>query len=364
MSFNRELLDHLHWYANRMGVQLLAVSPEPRYGFRKILVNDKRDFYGVVPRPRFDFNDLSITVSQKEAIEQGLLIGDQFVDNFWYRMISIGRDKLARTRDLNNVRGFGSEFYNGELARFLGLKILPGNSDFDPILSIDIGRTSHFTSVATTQTVNGYTYEYSSDLPSEPPLSVEEKWVGENWEDKIRNSRLANTLSVQLMLYNDFEIMYVRRGKVGIWDGVLNSTVNGVVEAPQDNRERGAFEKDPIGYCVKKETHNELYLDIDPKAVRWLACAATLGESRVSILGMIRVEKRAKEIFGMKEGAVEGREVEEIKYIPRKYASGDITIQPIPWFGINLPGVSLRRKIGSTTLMKLMNTTRNEIFGI
>lgn len=179
-----------------MGVHLLAICPEPRYGLRKVRVNDTRQFYGVVARPRFDSKDLSMEISQKEAIELGLLVGDQFVDDFWRRMVSIARDKLARTRDPNNVRGFGSEFYNGELARFRGLKILPGNSDLDPILELEIGRTSHFTSVATTQTLNGYTYDYSSKASSEPPLNPQERWSGKNWQDKIQHSRLANTLSI------------------------------------------------------------------------------------------------------------------------------------------------------------------------
>ena len=360
MSYNQELLDHLHWYTNRMGVQLLALSPEPKYGFRKVLVNDTHEFYGVAPRPQFDFKDLSTTISQQEAIEQGLLVGNHFIDDFWYRMVSISRDKLARTRDPNNIRGFGSEFYNGELARFQGLSILPGNSDLDPILAIEIGRTSHFTSVATTQTIGGYSYEYSSDLLTEPPLRTEENWVGEKWDEEIKSSRLANTLSIQLMLYNDFEIIYVRRGKVGIWDGVLNSTVNGVVEVPQNAHEKDAFEKDPIGYCARRETLDELYLDIDSNKIKWLACAATLDESRVSLLGMIRIEKRAKEILNMIEGAREGREVEEIKFIPRKYSLSEIPIsfQPIPWVGFNLPNVAWKKKIGPATLKKILNTTR------
>jgi hypothetical protein len=363
MSYNQELLDHLHWYTNRMGVHLLAVAPEPRYGFLEVKINNTGQFYGVVPRPRFDSKDLAKEISEKEALEQGLLIGNQFIDDFWRRMVSIARDKLARTRDPTNVRGSGSEFYNGELARFRGLKILPGNSDLDPIVELEIGGTSHFTSVATTQTLNGYTYEYSSVESHEPPLDPQERWAGKNWQHKIQHSRLANTLSIQLILYNDFEIIYVRRGKVGIAEGLLNSTVNGVVEFPLADyaHEREMFLRDPIGYTAHLETLYELHLDIDPRKIRWLACAATLDESRVSLLGMSRIETRAKELFvRAKEAAREGREVEEIMWIPRKYSLGWLSSFSISalFLSWDLPEIVLKRSISPATVKKLLNTTR------
>lgn len=361
MSQHQELLDHLHWYTNKIGVYLLAVCPEPRYGFREVRVNDTHQFYGVVPRPRFGVKDLATEISQREAIEQGLLIGDQFVDDFWRRMVSIARDKYARTQDPNNVRGFGSEFYNGELVRFTGLKILPGTSDLDPDLELEVGRTSHFTSVATTQTLHGYAYEYSSEKTYEPPLDPQERWAGKNWQEKVQYSLLANTLSIQLMLYNDFEIIFVRRGKVGIAEGVFNSTVNGVVEFPTNAHERDIFQRDPIGYTAHLETLYELYLDIDPRKIRWLACAATLDESRVSLLGMCKIEKRVKELLEMREAAREGREVEEIRSIPRKYDLSwlsYVTLNIVPFLELQFPDIAFKRSIKPWTVKKLLSTTR------
>lgn len=163
------------------------------------------------------------------------------------------------------------------------------------------------------------------------------------------------------MLYNDFEIIYVRRGKVGIAEGVFNSTVNGVVEFPPNDHEREIFRRDPIGYSAYKEALNELYLDIDPTKIRWLACAATLDESRVSLLGMSIIEKRAREILEMKEAAREGREVEEIKWIPPKYSLSwlsNISLQPLPWIAMNAPDVAWKKSISLATVKKLLNTTR------
>ena len=124
------------------------------------------------------------------------------------------------------------------------------------------------------------------------------------------------------MLYNDFEIIYVRRGKVGIYEGVLNSTVNGVVEVPISKSTLELFQIDPIGYTAKMETFEELHLEIDPKKIRWLACAATLDENRVSLLGMAKTEKRTKEIMSLNEAAREGREVEEFKGLIERSPEG------------------------------------------
>ena len=346
----------IQWYAEKIGVQILAACVQPG-GFDEVFLDDTGIFYGVLPKPDFDASDLSTEISQQEAINRGLLIGERFVDNFWHRMITISKDKLSRSQDPNQTRAFKSEFYNGHLIRFMGLKTALGANSPTPFLNIQTGRTSHFTSVATTQTLNGYSYLFPVDSSSTAlPLPNYERWVGKDWKTKIKHSCLANTLSIQLMLYNDKEIMYVKRGKVGINAGVLSATISGVLEIPNEEEQQELFWLDPIGYTARKECFEELNLEIDANKIEWLACAVTLAECRVSLLGIYKTEYDLDSLKLKIPEAISGYEVEKIHSLPIKYQLKNVK-KPSPSDPI-LHDITELDSIGDATILNILYSTK------
>lgn len=293
-----ELENHIRWAARRAGVYLLALCRDSHEGFQELECEIADTFYGIQPEPAFNNRMLHELPSYADAIPRGIVSSD-FPEPLWNRALSIAADMKARSKD----EGF--EFYNGHLARFSDAFITEGKSPLNQVLHLRLAHTSHFTSIGTNQHFTGYKYQKTAK-PHESPLSSTLNWAHERWQQALRHSPLANTLAIHLMLYNDYEILYVCRGKVGTSSGFYNSTVNGVVEFTTDKPR-----SDILSFTAANETAREIGLTIEPSNIRWLACGVTTDKCQPFLSGACRVKERIADILPSMLLAPEQREIRE-----------------------------------------------------
>jgi len=147
------------------------------------------------------------------------------------------------------------------------------------------------------------------NVSSEPPLPEELKWpLCSNWHAALAQSPLANHIAVHLFLYNDWEIVYIRRGQVDQVPSLWNSTVNGVMEFKEDNPDLIDGKPD-IGTTAKRESLYELNVEINPKEIRWMGIGATLDRCEPFVVGVCRIPDRLEQLA---KNALLGREQREI----------------------------------------------------
>lgn len=256
-----------------------------------------KGFWGIRPAPVFANDMLDAPPSYKQAKSKNL-ISSEFPELLWERSMRICQDLKKRSVE----EGF--EFYNGDLARLLDVIVTEGQSPIDQVLKVELGHTSHFTSVGTNQNLSGYQYKHFERSP-ENPLPVGFNWANDNWKSMLADSLLANTLAIHLILYNDEEILYVRRGKVGTYADTYNSTVNGVVEFSDHGGDS------PLETTARNETQRELGIAVDPTSIKWIACGTTFERCQTFLSGVCRIKERRQEILQQAVHAPEGREIAE-----------------------------------------------------
>jgi hypothetical protein len=283
----------LKWCAQEAGVQLLEVPRSLETGFSEVEVETDGSFFGI--EPDYDWKDLE-DLSSAAAVRASALLSEDFQDVYFERARRIALDIRARSATT------GSLFYNGKLARLKAGGVDAGRSPGDEVLTLQVGHTSYFTGLGTNSYFRGYQYRHT-DLPDEPPLPEGLVWPasplatsGAGWPAVLSESPLANPLAVHLFLYNDWEILYVRRGiRVGQQPGMWNSPINGVMEF-SDQACDLVDGRPSIHLTASREAKEELGLTLDTSRIRWLGLAATLDRCQPFVIGVTRISERREEV--------------------------------------------------------------------
>lgn len=294
-----EYIKLLKWCAQKAGVRFLEISRWPEEGFQEVRVHSEDTFYGI--NTSLNWHNLNSLNSVIEARNQGY-ISNEFPNIFFDRALRISKDMLIRSKQ----EGF--EFYNGKLARLKKVDIKSGNSPSDEVLEIYIDYTSYFSHIGTNMHFQGYHYRHQA-FNDELPLLAELKWpVSSNWKDSLAKSPLANIFAINLFLYNEYEILYVHRSKVGQESGKWNSTVNGIMEFSENNPDY--IQNIPnAGSTAYRETFNELNIRIDQSKIRWIGLGATLKRCEPFLVGVCKIVERKDDVA---KKAVEGKEQREL----------------------------------------------------
>ena len=314
-----ELANLLIWAARRAGVSLLEICPYPDDGFEDVRIVRDDSFYGI--NPAFTAGHLDLMTTFDQALDNQLLSSD-FSETYFNRFRRIAIDMRQRSTS----EGF--EFYNGLLARLKKVTVEQGHSPHQPVLSVTIGGTSYFTAIGTNIHFGGYDYHLTHS--QESPLPQRLHWPStSDWGKALEISSLANALAIHLFLYNEREIIYVRRGKVGQSTGLWNSTVNGVMEFSHDHPDMIAGKPD-VRATAQRETSYELDIDIDHRNIKWLGMGATLSKCEPFIIGVCKTPQSKSDIALAALESSEQREIDdkakrtsrekEIRAIHRKFA--------------------------------------------
>lgn len=294
-----DLNNLLKWYADQAGMRLLEICQNPQEGFEDVVITVDKSFYGIHSSLTPDHIE---TINHENSENFDNLFTEDFPREFIPRFFRIATDIFHRSK----IEGF--EFYNGTLARFIDASVKIGRSPHQPILNLKVGGTSYFTAVATNIHIRGYEFRYLQK-PNEPCLPKEADWVSAlNWRESIKTSSLANALAIHLFLYNDQEIIYVRRGKVGQSSGLWNSTVNGVMEFASDNPDIVSGKPD-IRATAVRETLYELNMEIKPQNIKWIGLVASKDRCEAGLIGVCKTHLSKSQIAKV---ALEGREQREI----------------------------------------------------
>lgn len=288
------LKDLLNWSSQSAGVRLLELPRSLEIGFSEVRVEMDGSLYGI--DPDYTWEDLKRLPSAAEARNSGLLSED-FQDTYFERSRRIALDRTAHSAKT------GTPFYNGKLARLRGVSIRTGRSPGDEVLALQVGYTSYFTGLGTNSHFQGYRYRYETDLPDEPGLPDELVWPAlvpasgrPDWRAALSESPLANPLAVHLFLYNDWEILYVRRGmRVGQQPAMWNSPVNGVMEFSDVACDLVDGEPS-IHLTASREAKEELGLVLDSSTIRWIGLATNLYRCQPFVIGVARIPQRKKEV--------------------------------------------------------------------
>jgi len=317
-----DLADYLIWAALQAGVKLIHVSSNIQAGYEDVKIIDDESFYGIKPEPYFTNNDIDKISSFSQASQTQKLSQD-FSEKYFDRFRNIALDMYEERRDNKDV-----PFYNGSLARLKDAYVEQGHSPSRSNLILTLGKTSYFTSIGTNLFFDGYNYKYSSN-PDEQPLPEKWRWsTKDDLEEALRESPLANNLAIHLFLYNDREIIYVRRGKVGQNTSLWNSTVNGTMEFSEDNPDI-IDGKPNVGKTAERETEYELGINIDHKDIKWLGLGVTISKCEPFLIGVCKIAKTRDDIKSAIDDALEGEEIDDeqskdfrekvIRVIGRKY---------------------------------------------
>ena len=293
----------LEWYADQAGMRFLELCANPQEGYEDVRVTANAPFYGVrstlapAGLERFGMVD----IENLDTVESHFT--PDFPREFIPRFFRIATDMLRRSR----IEGF--EFYNGRLARLHNAYAEFGRSAHQPRLHLHVGGTSYFTAVATNIHMRGYRFRHLQ-RPHEPPLTEGADWVSQpDWREALQKSLLANALAMHLFVYNDQEVIYLRRGKVGQAAGLWSSTVNGVMEFANDSPDLVNRRPD-VGATAARETLYELNIEISPEKIKWIGLIASKARYEPAIVGVYRTDLSMSQIAG---ASLEGKEQREIR---------------------------------------------------
>jgi hypothetical protein len=294
-------LELIKWCLEQTGVKLLEICQQPEEGFERVNTNCDFTLYGINPKPEFDWDKIDVVRTAEDA-RFGKYITHDFPDIFYERSQRMGCDMLKHSKK-NDI-----PFYNGKHAKLKELYSEGGKLPRNQVLNLKIGYTSYFTEIGTNIHFNGYDYRYC-DLPPEPQLEDRIRWpILPDWRKALKESLLANDLAVDLILYNDSEVLYVRRDKVGQESGKWSSTVNGVMEFTDEEDDRIDGLPD-IYNTAKRETKNELNIDIDPSQVFWIGVGASIDRCEPFLVGAYRITENREKVEKLANKATEKGEV-------------------------------------------------------
>lgn len=350
-----EYINLLKWCAQKAGVRFLVISRWPEEGFQEVRIHSEGTFYGI--NTSLNWHNLNSVNNADEARAHGY-ISNNFQNIFFDRAHRIIKDMLIRSKQ----EGF--EFYNGKLARLKKVDIKSGNSPSDEVLEIHIDYTSYFSHIGTNMHFQGYHYSYEA-FNDELPLSTELKWPNSsNWKDSLEKSSFANIFAIHLFLYNEYEILYINRSKVGQESGKWNSTVNGIMEFSENNPDCIANIPN-VNATAYRETLNELNIIIDQSKIRWIGLGATLDRCEPFLVGVCKIIDRKDSIAKTAVEGMEQRElydknksnfrIKNIHSIPLRSVikKEDINLGP---FSFTLPiPLQLKKNLQSLILDKIIN---------
>jgi hypothetical protein len=197
-----------------------------------------------------------------------------------------------------------------------------------------------------------------------------------DWRQRLETSPLANPIAVHLFLYNDTEILYVLRGRVGQASNRWNSTVNGVMEFGNEEPDIRGRHPD-IGMTAKREAKYEVKIDLDEENIRWIGLGATHGRCEPFVVGVYKIgltkgefaaqaasSKERAELANIKDGLissfVQGTITKEVRGISHKFhlETKDISVfllgtQSVPvGLGFAFPDRKLRNIIWDKIIHK------------
>jgi hypothetical protein len=257
-------------------------------GFTDVSVRGRERFYGI---SQTHSPEEIISSEYEEALEKGM-ISAGYSPAFFERARRVIEEMIAKSRRDNFT------LFNGPIARLVFSSF---NEEKDALVLI-LEPSSYFTFLG--ESAGGYRYQLLADkYPDEEPLPDFLLWTTDP-QEMINSSALSNGLSVQVMLYNNEEILYALRGNVATHKGKMTASAAGWIEI-----EEGSLH-DLHNHTACKEAHEELGIEIGE--VSWGALGAITSDCDLQLLGSSYTPLSQKKLSDLAALADDAEETEGI----------------------------------------------------